>query len=158
MKIVYIDVQNVHRKTLDYGRKIDRHKFFIYLKAKYSADIIYYAVWYIEVYKSYYEYLKKIWYVMLYKETILLPTGEIKGNVDIDIAITCIYDLWKNNLQVAYLVTNDGDYNSLIKKLIEEKVFGGLIVPDRKTASRLIKKFNRTILDIQEIRAKVKKE
>lgn len=44
MKIVYIDAQNVHRKTLDYNWKIDRAKLFVYLNEKYNPDIIYYAV------------------------------------------------------------------------------------------------------------------
>lgn len=136
---------------------IDWKKLFVYLKAKYKVDIIYYAVWYVDKYQLMYEALEKIGYKMLYKETIQLPDGRIKWNVDIDIAIKSIMELRKDWLQKAYLISNDWDYNTLIKVLIEEWVFGWLIVPDKRTASKLIKKFNRIVLDLQEIRHKIKK-
>lgn len=155
MKAVYIDVQNVHRKTLDYNRRIDWKKFFVYLTDKYKVNVVYYAVWYVKQYDYFYKRLKSIGYTLLFKDTITLPNGEIKGNVDIDIAIKSILDLRRESLQEAYLITNDGDYNSLMKVLIQEWVFAGLIVPDRRSASRLIKDFNRTILDLQEIKTKI---
>ncbi len=61
---------------------------------------------------------------MLYKKVIVLPNGEIKGNVDIDIAIKTAIDAWKNNLSKAYLITNDGDYNTLVDFLMTHNIFG----------------------------------
>lgn len=158
MKIVYIDVQNTHRKTLDYDRIIDRKRFFVYLKEKYKVDVIYYAVGYVSKYQRFYDELERIGYAMLFKKTIMLPNGEIKWNVDIDIAIRSIYDLWKHGLEKAYLVTNDGDYNTLIQTLIDEWVFGWLLAPDAKTASRLITQISWTIVDIQRIKHLIQKQ
>jgi len=155
MKVIYIDAQNTHRKTIDYGRIIDWNKFFIYLTEKYNPDIIYYAIWFIDRFEKLYKYLDNIWYKLLFKETIVLPNWEIKGNVDIDIAIRSILDICRNNLQKAYILSNDWDYNTLIRTLIEEWKFGWLIVPDIKTASKLIKKFNKTILNLQDIKNKI---
>lgn len=155
MKIVYIDAQNTHRKTVDYNRRIDRRKLFIYLHEKYKVDIIYYAVGYVKQYEWLYKLLENIWYKMLFKDTVVLPNWEIKGNVDIDIAIRSMLDLCRRGLEKAYLITNDGDYNTLMKTFIEEWVFGGLIVSDDKSASKLIKKFNRTILSLQDIKSKI---
>jgi hypothetical protein len=44
MKILYIDVQNVHQATKKLGWLVDRSKLYIYLKEKHSLDVIYYAV------------------------------------------------------------------------------------------------------------------
>lgn len=85
MKIIYIDVQNTHRKTIDYDWIIDRKRFYTYLKDKYKFDVIYYAVWYVIKYHYFYTQLEKIWYTMLYKKTLILPDWTVKWNVDIDI-------------------------------------------------------------------------
>ena len=140
MKIVYIDVQNTHKATKKLGWLIDRGKLFIYLKDKCRADIIYYAVWYRAEYTSHYNKLQGIWYMMLYKTSTLLPNGEIKGNVDIDIAIRAVFDICEEWLTKAYLITNDGDYNTLVDVFQHRWVFGYLMVPDFASASRLLKK------------------
>ena len=157
MIAIYIDVQNLHKKTLDYGRKIDRERLYIYLSNKYKPNHIYYAVWYISSNEHIYARLKTIWYTMLFKETIVMSDGQIKWNVDIDIAIKTSFDICRYGLSKAYLITNDGDYNTLIQTCIDEGVFGWLVVADRQTASHLIKKFKKTILDIQDIKVKIQK-
>ena len=158
MKVVYIDVQNVHTATKKLWWLIDWQRFFVYIKEKYKPDIIYYAVWYVPKYQDFYANLESIGYTLLLKKTLILPDGTIKGNVDIDIAIQAMLDLCRNWLQQAYLITNDGDYyNTLVKRLLDEWVFSGLIVPDSLTASKLIKEYNYTILDLQDIQMKIKK-
>lgn len=44
---------------------------------------------------------------MLFKKTLILPNGDTKGNVDIDIAIQSVTDVYDHMLQKAYLITND---------------------------------------------------
>ena len=58
MNIVYIDVQNTHKATQKLWRLIEWSKFYIYLKDKCKADIIYYAVWYISQNQSKYKILR----------------------------------------------------------------------------------------------------
>jgi uncharacterized LabA/DUF88 family protein len=123
MKAIYIDVQNIHRKTLDHGRMIDRQRLYRYLYEKYSPDRIYYVVWYIAKYHSTYQNLENIGYTMIFKETLVLPNGEVKGNVDIDIAIKVIEDARENGLTGVYLITNDGDYNSLVAWCLQRHMF-----------------------------------
>jgi uncharacterized LabA/DUF88 family protein len=69
-----------------------------------------------------------------------LPNGEIKGNVDIDIAIHCILDLLEGGLVKAYLATGDGDYNTLVNLLRQRNTLGRVLVPHREKASKLLKK------------------
>jgi predicted NAD/FAD-binding protein len=44
------------------------------------------------------------------------------------------------NLQLAYLVTWDGDYNTLVHLFRERNVFGRVLIPHRDKASKLLKK------------------
>ncbi len=156
MNIVYIDVQNSHKATQKLWRLIDWDKFYIYLKDKCKADIVYYAVWHRHEFQNQYDKLTNIWYAMLYKETTLLPNGELKWNVDIDIAIRAIFDICKEWLSKAYLVTNDGDYNTLIEVFQDYWVWWKLITPDINTASKLLKRITRPI-DIDDIKNRIQK-
>lgn len=140
MKIVYIDAQNIHKSIQDLWRIIDRKLFFIYLKRKFdifSAKIFF---GYIEKYKSFYAQLRLSWYEVVFKETLMLPDWTIKGNVDIDIAIHMLLDMLEWNLQKAYLVTGDGDYNTLVTLLLQREKLWRVIIPHRDKASKLLKK------------------
>lgn len=75
-------------------------------------------------------------------------------DVYIDIAIRAIFDICEEWLQKAYLITNDGDYNTLIHTFKQRWVFGYLITPDSKTASHLIKRAaGWYIQDMQRLRS-----
>lgn len=140
MKIVYIDAQNLHRKTLDYHWLIDWAKFYIYLRQNCNVDIVYYAVWYIPKYIGLYKYLSSLWYTLLFKKVTFLPNGDIKWNVDIDIAIRSLLDLFEEWLEKAIIVSNDWDYNTLVDLLRERNAFAFLMVADHKTASKQLRK------------------
>lgn len=158
MKIVYIDVQNTHKATQKLWWLIDWRLFFEYLHRKIKPDIVYYAVGYLPELQSHYESIRSYWYTMLFKATTKLPNGEIKWNVDIDIAIRSTLDFCRNWLQKAYVVTNDGDYNTLIDILQQENVFWWLILPDAYSASHLIKRLAKDFIDIQRIKHIIQKQ
>jgi hypothetical protein len=157
MKILYIDVQNTHKRTLDQWRMIDWGKLYHYLQYKYQFDVIYYAVWYVSRYQSLYDQISSLWYTMLFKDTIVLPNNEVKGNVDIDIAIRSIFELtwWKTS--TAYLMTNDWDYNTLVKTFIEHWVWWTLISPDANTLSKLLTRLSKDIVDLQRVKHLIQK-
>ncbi len=157
MKIVYIDVQNVHRRITDRWWVLDWQKFYAYLKDHLSPDIIIFAVGYLTTNKDFYQQLCSYGYTMLYKEVILKPDGSIKWNVDIDIALRAAFDICEEWLAIAHVVTNDGDYNSLLKSCKERGVLWHLIVPDASKASKLLVNLISHLIDIQDIRHHVEK-
>ena len=158
MKIVYIDVQNTHQRTVEQWWFIDWAKFFMYLKWRYEVDEVYYATGYVPAYHQHYKRLESIWYKLLYKETLILPDGKIKWNVDIDIAIQSIFDLTSWKLTQVYLVTNDGDYNTLVKTFIDHNVFAWLIAPDASNISKLLTRLVKDIIDLQRIKHIIQKQ
>jgi uncharacterized LabA/DUF88 family protein len=136
---------------------VDRSKLYIYLKEKHSLDVIYYAVWYIPHKLHLYQELQKMWYTMLYKNVSFLPDGSIKWNVDIDIAIQAIFDLTSHRISHWYLMTNDGDYNTLIEVFQKHTMWWKLFTPDIKTASKMIKNLAGQTIDLQDIKERIQK-
>jgi uncharacterized LabA/DUF88 family protein len=158
MKILYIDAQNTHQATAKLWRHIDRGKLFDYLKNKHQIDMIIYAVWFIKENQNLYKELSTIGYTLLFKETIRLPNWSIKWNVDIDIAIQSIFDLCSGRLTCWLLMTNDWDYNTLLKTFKEHNKLWKLFTPDVSTASRLITKLSPDLIDLQRIKHLIQKQ
>lgn len=160
MKIVYIDAQNIHKSIKIYHNWIiDREKFFRYCKEKFTIDDVKIFFWYIAKYKYFYQYLQKIWYTIHFKETLILPDWTTKWNVDIDIAIIWLRDVYEKTVSKAYIVTWDGDYNSLIDFWIEKQIFWRAILPGIKNSSKLLmKSAKKDILDLIPLQKKLQKE
>ncbi len=158
MKIVYIDVQNTHKRICARGWFVDWMRFYKYIKDHCHADIVYFAVWYVAKYKDFYNKLKWYWYTMLFKQTTIKADGSIKWNVDIDIAIRVILDMCEWDLQQAHIVTNDGDYNTLVQICQERWILGYLIYPDQKLSSILLRKITHKSIDMQAIRHLIEKQ
>lgn len=140
MKVVYIDSQNIHKAIEELWWIIDWELFYQYLVKKFEVQEIKIFLWYIKKYEKFYSQLKEVWYQVIYKETMVLENGTIKWNVDIDIAIHVMLDMFEWWLQKAYLVTWDWDYNTLVDLLKSKNLFGRVLVPNRKKASKLLKK------------------
>ena len=59
----------------------------------------------------------------------------------------------------AFLVTSDGDFFTLVKRLNDKGKLGGVISPHKKTCSRLLKKASEgKITYLSEVIDKIKKE
>ncbi len=158
MKIAYIDVQNIHRKTVDFNWVIDWNKFLVYLKQNCKTDIVYYAVWYLSKYDKFYNYLSSLWYSLLFKKVTILPNWSIKWNVDVDIAIRSLFDFFEEWLEKAIIVSNDGDYNTLVDVLRKKWVFDRLMIIDYTSASKQLRKSAWPyIQDIQRIKHLIEK-
>ncbi len=140
MKVVYIDSQNIHKAIEELWWIIDWELFYQYLVKKFEVQEIKIFLWYIKIYEKFYSQLKEVWYQVIYKETMVLENGTIKWNVDIDIAIHVMLDMFEWWLKKAYLVTWDWDYNTLVDLLKSRNLLGRVLVPNRKKASKLLKK------------------
>ena len=95
---------------------------------------------YMKKYENFYKKLEKIGYKVIFKNTLILPDWSVKWNVDIDIAIQVLLDLFEGNLSEAYLVTGDGDYNTLVKLLKDRKLLWKVFIPNKDKSSKLIRK------------------
>lgn len=140
MKIVYIDAQNIHKSTQDIWWQVDWWLFLEYLHRKFDISEAKIFFWYVARYERLYTHMRDIGYTVVFKETLTLPNGDIKWNVDIDIAIQVLLDLLEGELSSAYLVTGDGDYNTLVDLLKKRNKLWRVLIPHRDKASKLLKK------------------
>ena len=140
MKYVYIDSQNIHKWIEELWWIIDWELFYKYLVLKFQVNKVKIFLWYMKKYEKFYEKLRNIWYDVIYKETLILENWDIKWNLDIDIAINVMLDIFEWGLIKAYLVTWDGDYNSLVSLLKTRNMLWRVLIPNRKKASKLLKK------------------
>lgn len=157
MKIVYIDMQNVHKSTEDMWWIIDWQLFYDYLTEKIQPEKIVIFIGYIQRYKHFYNRLQNIWYTLNFKEVLVRPDGSIKGDVDIDIAIQAMKDIDK--LSLAYIVTWDADYNTLIDEWQSRWKFWKLFVPRLEKTLYILRKSAGTKLQtLTDIRHKIQKQ
>jgi uncharacterized LabA/DUF88 family protein len=140
MKILYIDMQNIHKWIQKLWWIIDRSEFLRYMKHRYSIDTCILFMWHVAKYQSFYTYLQSIGYKIVFKETMILHSWVPKWNVDIDIAISSVADCFEWKTTDAFLATWDGDYNSLILFLKQKNIFAKVFVPGLWDTSPLLTK------------------
>ncbi len=160
MKIVYIDAQNIHKSLQVYHDwTLDWKRFYIFCTEKFQATEIKIFFWYVPKYRHLYESLGKIGYTVIFKETLMLPNGDIKWNVDIDIAIIAVRDTYEWLVTRALLITGDGDYNSLISFWQEKWIFDLVLIPGVKNSSTLLTRTAwKRIFDIALLKNKLQKD
>jgi hypothetical protein len=152
----FIDAQNIYKGVQSDGWSLDWRKFRVYLRDKYHVEKAFIFIGYMSQYQSLYSLLEESGYVLIFKPVIMRATGEVKGNVDAELIVKC----WRREGEYnkAVIVTGDGDFVPLVKILQEKGAFEHVIVPNRKYASRLLRKASGSnITFMKEIRGKVRR-
>jgi len=136
MNYAFIDAQNLYRAVRDAGWEIDYRKLRLWLKNKFSVDKAIMFFGYVKKNESLYTYLRSCGFELYFRD-VEEDGGYMKGNVDIDITIAVLDAL--GEYKKAYLITSDGDFYTLVKRLAEKDKLGGVISPHEKTCSRFLK-------------------
>ena len=135
-------------KVLYKGRKLDFKKFHDYLRTKYNVSKAYLFIGKIPGNEPLYNKLKSFGYELVLKETsaYLGSKGEwiVKGNVDTDIVLYSAHIL-ANEYDKAIFVSGDGDFVSLYDSLDSEDKLERILVPNRHSYSKLLKKYRAKI-------------
>jgi len=146
----FIDSQNLNlgtRKDLYHGKKkiysgwkLDFKKFYHYLQDKFRVQKVYLFIGYIKQNDQMYQRLKSYGYELVFKPTVKDGFGKPKGNVDAELVLYAAaieYD----NYDKAVIVSGDGDFYCLHDFLKKNKKLLKIIIPNRKSESSLLKKF-----------------
>lgn len=151
-EIVYafIDSQNLNlgtskdlfrgKKIIYKGWKLDFRKFRRYLTDKFKMEKAFLFIGYIKKNWKLYKYLESCGYNLVYKPTTIDNQGKPKGNVDTEIVLHSAVIQYKNFDQAVF-VAGDGDYLCLYEYLAEKKKLLRIIIPNLKSESSLLKKF-----------------
>ena len=149
----FIDSQNLNLSIFDQGWKLDYRRFRKYLEDKYNVVKTFLFIGFIPTQQALYTSLQQYGYILVFKPTLELRDGKVKGNVDAELVLHTMIE-W-NNYEKAVLVTGDGDFHCLIEHLKGKNKLGKLLIPHREKYSALLRKFAGDMAFIDSLRGKL---
>jgi uncharacterized LabA/DUF88 family protein len=154
VNIAYIDAANLDQSLKVLGWKIDYKRFRVWLKDKYKVEKAYIFIGLIPKYKSLYTHLSEAGFTLVFKEVVYQgDANKPKGNCDTDLIMQAMEDYYEGDLQKAILVSSDGDYAPMVKKLYENDRFHTILSPaPSKRCSILLKRTGAKISYIDDQR------
>lgn len=127
--IAYIDAANLDRALRDLHWKLDYRRFRVWLSDKYGIKRAYLFIGMIPKYKDLYTYFQECGFTIIFKEVVYQGGSTPKGNCDTDLIMQAMDDAYEERLAKALLISSDGDYAPLVKKLQSRNQFLGILSP-----------------------------
>jgi len=160
VNIAYIDAANLHKVAQSLEWELDYAWFRVWLKDKYNVDKAYIFIGLIPRYTALYTYLSESGFTLVYKEVVYQNgSGTPKGNCDTDLIMKAMEDFYEGRLDRAVLVSSDGDYAPLVKKLQEADAFEVIVSPAlTEKCSILLKKLNSKIAYLHDQKTVLEKK
>ena len=133
----FIDSQNVNLAIRDQDWVLDFARFRKYLKEKYNIQKAFLFIGFLYGNQTLYTNLQKYGFIVVFKPTMELPSGEIKGNVDAELVLHSMIEY--PNYDKALIVSGDGDFHCLVEYLNKQEKLLKLLVPNKDKYSSLLK-------------------
>ncbi|MBN1869534.1 MAG: NYN domain-containing protein [Candidatus Omnitrophica bacterium] len=149
----FIDSQNVNLAIKEQGWKLDFGRFRKYLEDRFSIEKAFLFIGYVPTNQSLYTSLQKYGYILIFKPTLQLPDGRVKGNIDAELVLHAMIEF--PNYHKAVLVTGDGDFHCLVDYLKRKDKLLRLLIPNRSKYSSLLKEFMPFINFMNDLRGKL---
>ena len=146
----FIDSQNLNLgtskdikkdgKIVYKGWKLDFKKFRQYLLDKFRVKRAFLFIGYIKYYEPMYKNLKSFGFELIFKPTVKDDQGKPKGNIDAELVLHSA-KIQYDNYDKAVIVTGDGDFYCLLEFLEKNNKLLRLVIPNTKSESTLLRKF-----------------
>jgi uncharacterized LabA/DUF88 family protein len=149
----FIDSQNLNLSVRDQGWILDFAKFRVYLRDKYAIAKAFIFIGYVPQNQDLYTNLQKDGYILIFKPTLILPGGGVKGNVDAELVLHAMIEY--NNYDRALIVTGDGDFYCLVDYLEKNRKLLKLMIPNMNKFSSLYRKLMPSIAFMNDLRGKL---
>ncbi len=149
----FIDSQNLNLSIQEQGWKLDFYRFRVYLLEHYAVQKAFLFLGFVPTNQSLYTSLQKYGYILIFKPTLQLPDGRVKGNIDAELVLHAMIEL--SQYEKALIVTGDGDFHCLIDYLKKKDKLLKLMIPNRNKYSSLLKKFMPDTVFINDLREKL---
>jgi len=157
----FIDSQNLNlgtskniyknKKLIYKGWKLDFQKFRKYLKDKFKVKKAFLFIGYIKQHESLYQFLKSCGYELVFKPTVKDSAGKAKGNIDAELVLHASAIQYAK-YDRAVIVSGDGDFYCLHEYLLKNKKLLNIMIPNKKSESSLLKKFQQYKIFIERKR------
>ena len=135
----FIDSQNLNLSIRNQGWMLDFGRFRKYLNDKYDVAKAFLFIGYVPTNQNLYTALQEQGYILIFKPTLVLKDGRVKGNVDAELVLHAMIEY--PNYDKAVIVSGDGDFHCLIKYLKVKGKLRKLFIPDRTKFSSLLREF-----------------
>jgi uncharacterized LabA/DUF88 family protein len=149
----FIDSQNLNLSIRDLGWILDFQRFRRHLLETFGVTKAFLFIGYVPGNQQLYTSLQKCGFILVFKPTLILPSGKVKGNVDAELVLHTMIEY--ENYEKALIVTGDGDFHCLVEYLIKQDKLLKLIIPNRYKYSSLLRKFMPYILFMNEMKPKL---
>ncbi len=146
----FIDSQNLNLSIAEQGWKLDFSKFRNYLFHKYGIAHAFLFIGYVKENEALYNALIDNGYLLIFKPTLKLPDGRVKGNVDAELVLHAMIEY--DNYEKALIITGDGDLHCLVEYLIENSKLLNLMIPNKLQFSSLFRKMMPHIIFMNNLR------
>jgi uncharacterized LabA/DUF88 family protein len=133
----FIDSQNLNLSIRAQGWVLDFARFRVYLADKYAIAKAFIFIGYLRENEPLYTSLQKDGYSLVFKPTLLLPEGGVKGNVDAELVLHAMIEY--ANYDKALIVTGDGDFYCLVEYLLKKDKLLKLMIPNKNKYSALFR-------------------
>lgn len=118
------------------GWKLDYKRFRVYLKDKYGVKKVFLFIGFMPGNQAMYTKLQEYGYICVFKPTLELKDGRVKGNVDAEMVLHSMIEY--KNYDKAVLVTGDGDFYCLVEYFLNNKKLKKVLVPNQNNYSCLL--------------------
>lgn len=152
----FIDSQNLNLSIRSQGWALDFKKLRIYLQDKYNITQAYLFIGYVPANQSLYTSLQKCGFLLIFKPTLKLPNGRVKGNCDAELVMHMMIEYEHYNK--ALIITGDGDFYCLLEYLIKRDKLFKLMIPNKYSYSSLYRSSMRYIVFMNNLRRKLEKK
>lgn len=133
----FIDGQNLYLGVKRLGWALDYRRFRIYLRDKYKVGKAFLFIGYLPENQELYTELQEAGYVLKFKPVLPAAPGQKpKGNVDADLVLNVMRHY--PEYEKAVIVTSDGDFDTTVKYLREEKKLEIVLSPNKAKCSALL--------------------
>ncbi|MBI2066833.1 MAG: NYN domain-containing protein [Deltaproteobacteria bacterium] len=149
----FIDSQNLNLAIREQGWVLDFKRFRKYLEDKYKVSKAFLFIGFIPQNQDLYTSLQKAGYILVFKPTLSLPDGKVKGNVDAELVLHAMVEY--PHYDKAVIVTGDGDFYCLVDYLKKNDKLLKLMIPNRTRYSSLFRKLMSHIVFMNELRGKL---
>ncbi len=146
----FIDSQNLNLSIRDQGWVLNFQKFRQYINRRYGVTQAFIFIGYIPENQDLYTGLQKDGYILVFKPTLKLPSGKVKGNVDAELVLHAMIEY--QNYDKALIVTGDGDLHCLVDYLAKNHKLLKLMIPNKHSFSSLFRKLMPYIVFMNNLR------
>lgn len=149
----FVNSQNVNLAIREQGWILDFRRFRRYLEDKYKITKAFLFIGFVPQNQDLYTSLQKSGYILVFKPTLSLPDGKVKGNVDAELVLHAMIEY--PNYGKALIITGDGDFYCLVDYLQKNDKLLKLMIPNRQRYSSLFRKLMPHIVFMNELKGKL---